>query len=396
MSSSLDSCMELASSDVKLTPLKDLAEFQRGDSITKKSSEEGEYPVISGGQKPAYYINQFNRTGETITVAGSGAYAGFVMYWNKPIFVSDAFSIKVDEQRLLPRYAYHFLLSMQDKIHALKLGSGVPHVYAKDVAKIPIPTPFPNNRIQSLAIQAGIVRILDSFSGLVDKLEAELICRKRQYEYYLNHLLSFDHDDTSGSVQWLKLGDIGTFYRGISFQKKHLVESGVPCIHYGQLYTYYGTATDHTKSFISENMACNKKLAKTGDLVIATTSENLEDVGKATVWLGSEDILVSNDACFFRHNQNPKYIAYIFKTNAFFKDKCKYCTGSKVVRISTNSLANLTVPIPPLAEQERIVTILDNYSRHYHELKDELATEITNRRKQYEYYREQLLSFNKL
>lgn len=182
----------LNGAEVKWMPLGEVAELKRGTTITKKTSAEGKYPVISGGQQPAYYIDKFNRDGETITVAGSGAYAGFVMYWNEPIFVSDAFSIKADETRVLSRYIFHYLLNIQDKIHELKAGGGVPHVYAKDVARFLMPIPCPDNPKKSLDIQRKLVDILDKFTTLEAELEAELDCRKRQYEYYRNQLLSFD------------------------------------------------------------------------------------------------------------------------------------------------------------------------------------------------------------
>lgn len=181
----------LKGAKVELTPLGKVAELKRGTSITKKTSNEGIYPVISGGQQPAYYIDQFNRNGETITVAGSGAYAGFVMYWNEPIFVSDAFSIIADNTKVVSRYLYHFLLNIQDKIYDLKSGGGVPHVYAKDVARFLLPIPCPDNPKKSRQIQGKIVEVLDKFTTLEAELEAELEGRKRQYEYYRNKLLSF-------------------------------------------------------------------------------------------------------------------------------------------------------------------------------------------------------------
>ncbi len=125
---------------VEWKKLGEVAELKRGKTITQKEAQKGNFPVISGGQKPAYYINQFNREGQTITIAGSGAYAGFVQYWEEPIFVSDAFSIKANEEYALPKFIYHFLLNIQDKLYHLKRGSGVPHVYAKDVAEFPIPS----------------------------------------------------------------------------------------------------------------------------------------------------------------------------------------------------------------------------------------------------------------
>lgn len=173
---------------VEWKTLGEVAEFKRGQTITQKTAQEGVYPVISGGQQPAYYIDQYNQTGQTITVAGSGAYAGFVMFWNEPIFVSDAFSIKANEEVLLPRYVFHFLLNKQSSIFNLKKGVGVPHVYAKDLAVFSIPIP-------PLRVQARIVEILDKFTQLEAELEkelaAELEARKKQYAYYRDQLLNF-------------------------------------------------------------------------------------------------------------------------------------------------------------------------------------------------------------
>ena len=132
----------LDGAEVEWKPLSLVTEMQRGKTITAKSANEGNIPVISGGQKPAYYHNESNRDGKTITVAGSGAYAGYIMYWEEPIFVSDAFSIKTDESLLQIKYVYHFLLQNQQKIYAMKKGSGVPHVYPKDIGTLMISTSF--------------------------------------------------------------------------------------------------------------------------------------------------------------------------------------------------------------------------------------------------------------
>jgi len=124
---------ELCPNGVEYKELGEIVKSQRGKTITKELIKDGDIPVISGGQKPAYYHNESNRKGEVITVAGSGAYAGFVMYWDKPIFVSDAFSIECDKSYLNIKYIYYFLQNNQMKIHSLKKGGGVPHVYFKDM-----------------------------------------------------------------------------------------------------------------------------------------------------------------------------------------------------------------------------------------------------------------------
>ena len=183
-----DRLLTFGEDEVEWRAMGEVATLRRGESITRKESNRGEYPVISGGLKPAYHIDRFNRSGVTITVAGSGANAGHVMYWETPIFVNDAFSIEVHGDAAQPRYVYHFLLSIQKRLYGLKVGVGVPHVYAKDVAQIQIPIP-------SLARQAEIVRVLDRLHALshslMDGLPAELRARRKQYEHYRERLLTF-------------------------------------------------------------------------------------------------------------------------------------------------------------------------------------------------------------
>lgn len=187
------------------------------------------------------------------------------------------------------------------------------------------------------------------------------------------------------------LGEIGEFIRGNGIQKRDFQDSGFGCIHYGQIYTYYGLFADHTKSFIDPNLAEKRKKAYKGDLVIATTSENEEDVCKACAWLGEEPIAISGDAYIFRHHQNPKYISYCFQSELFQSQKKKYITGTKVLRVNGDAMAKIHVPVPPLPVQEEIVRILDSFSS----LEAELEAELEARRKQYTYYRNELLTFDR-
>ncbi|MDG6479609.1 restriction endonuclease subunit S [Glaesserella parasuis] len=180
----------LKNREIEFKSLGDVTEMKRGKTITAKDASGGDIPVISGGQKPAYYHNEYNRNGKTITVAGSGAYAGFIMYWEEPIFVSDAFSIKSDETLLDLKYVYHFLLQHQQKIYGMKKGSGVPHVYPKDLSTLVIPIP-------PLDVQQEIVRILDAFTSLT----AELTSRQKQYQYFRDKLLNFDDISDRGGTR---------------------------------------------------------------------------------------------------------------------------------------------------------------------------------------------------
>ncbi|HQR81841.1 MAG TPA: restriction endonuclease subunit S, partial [Thiotrichales bacterium] len=198
-------------------------------------------------------------------------------------------------------------------------------------------------------------------------------------------------------VEWLPLGQpkVGEFIRGGGLQKKDFTDTGVGCIHYGQIYTHYGTYAYKTKTYVSEAFFNKARKAKTGDLVIATTSENDEDVCKSVAWLGSEEIAVSSDACIYRHKLNPKYVSYFFQTEQFQKQKRQHITGTKVRRVNADDLAKILIPIPSSEEQARIVAILDKFDALTNSITEGLPREIELRQKQYEYYRDLLFSFPK-
>lgn len=240
--------------------------------------------------------------------------------------------------------------------------------------------------IPPLKIQEEIVKILDTFT--------ELEARRRQYEYYRNKLLSFEYLKTNGGGYELKmLGEIGKFTRGNGLQKKDLLDSGIPCIHYGQIHTYYENYMHTTKSFVSAENAKKLKKAKKGDLVIAGASENIEDVCKAVVYLGESDVCISGDSFAFSHSLNPKYVGYVFQGEQFIEYKKKYAQGTKVMRLSIERLKQFQIPIPPLETQEKIVNILDQFHALTTDLTSGIPAEIEARKKQYEYYRNQLLTF---
>lgn len=181
--------------------------------------------------------------------------------------------------------------------------------------------------------------------------------------------------------------------RGTGIKKSDFTKTGVGCIHYGQIHTHYGVWSDKTLSFVNPVFSKRLRKAQTGDLVIATTSEDDEAVAKAVAWLGNEEVAVSTDAFIFRHTLNPKYISYFFQTEQFHKQKRAYITGTKVRRISGNDLAKIRIPVPPLAEQARIVAILDKFDTLTNSISQGLPREIELRQKQYEYYRDLLLNF---
>ncbi|MRS14254.1 restriction endonuclease subunit S [Enterobacteriaceae bacterium RIT691] len=200
-------------------------------------------------------------------------------------------------------------------------------------------------------------------------------------------------------VEWLPLGKLGELVRGSGLPKADFTESGVPAIHYGQIYTFYGLSTETTKSFVSQETAEKLKKVNTGDVVITNTSENFEDVGKALVYLGAEQAVTGGHATIFKPSLGivGKYFAYFTQTDFFAGEKRRYSKGTKVIDVSATDMAKIIIPIPcpdnsekSLAIQSEIVRILDKFTA----LTAELTAELTARKKQYNYYRDQLLSFD--
>lgn len=353
----------------------------------------GDVFLLSTGERTGWTTKElagtYLREGEVVSIPwGKSRPVKDVLKYYKGLFVTadNRIATSNNTNLLLNKFLFYYLQKESLLIDGFYRGSGIQHPSMADVLDMVIPIP-------PLSVQKEIVRILDKFTELTTKLSTELAARKKQYSYYQEQLFCFEEN----AVQHLPLGheSIGKFNRGGGLQKKDFTVSGVGCIHYGQIYTYYGTYTHKTKSFVSEEFAAKARMAKYGDLVIATTSENDEDVCKAVAWLGDEKIAVSSDACFYAHNLNPKYVAYFFQTQQFQIQKRPFITGTKVRRVNADDLAKIKIPIPSTEEQERIVTILDKFDTLTTSISEGLPKEIELRKKQYDHYRDLLLTFPK-
>ena len=294
------------------------------------------------------------------------------------------------------KFVYYYLQNLVQLFQQKARANSVklPQLCVADTDSFEIPLP-------PLEIQEKIVECLDKFSALAAELQAELQMRRKQYEYYRTQLLT-PHSDCNSATkpddaqwEWKTLGEIGEMIKGSGIQKSDFVEEGKPCIHYGQVHTFYGTFAYKNKSYISEELYAKCKKAHTGDLVIATTSEDVEACCKATAWLGDEDVAVSGDAHIYRHSQNPKYMAYLFQTEMFAQQKRKCATGAKVTRVHGDDMLKFRFPLPSLAEQERIVSILDKFEALTTSLSDGIPAEQAAQQKRYEYYRDLLLTFDR-
>ncbi len=189
------------------------------------------------------------------------------------------------------------------------------------------------------------------------------------------------------------MGEIGTFIRGRRFTKADYADDGIPCIHYGEIYTRYGVSADAVVSYIDADISTKLRYAKTGDVVLTDVGETVEDVGKAVAWIGDEDVAIHDHCYAFRHSMNPKFVSYCMQTTSFVAEKAKYVARTKVNTLLIDGFSKIRIPVPPLDEQARIVAILDRFDALVNDLSSGLPAEIKARRQQYEHYRDRLLTF---
>ena len=191
----------------------------------------------------------------------------------------------------------------------------------------------------------------------------------------------------------VQLSDIGSLTRGKRFVKADAVEYGTPCIHYGELYTYYGIWAKDVRSHLNPELASKLRFAHKNDVVIVGAGENDWDIGVGVAWLGEDDVAV-HDACYtFVHSQNPKYISYYLRTDGYHNQIKKYVSTGKICAISAEGIGKAVISLPPIEVQNEIVNVLDNFDHLVNSISEGIPAEIEARNKQYEHYRDKLLSF---
>ena len=368
MSKLQDLIQKLCPDGVEYKKLGDVCELSRGKVYSKTYIVEnaGEYPVYSSqtaNNGELGRISTFDYDGEYLTWTTDGAYAGTIFHRKGKFSITNVcglISIKITDLSI--RFLYYWL-SIKAKEHVYS-GMGNPKLMSNQM--IPIEVPIP-----PLKVQEEIVKILDRFAEYAAELQAELQARQEQYEYYRNKLLSFsDINREHTDVTWMKMSEIGSFIRGKRFVRTDIVNDGVPCIHYGDMYTYYGLYATQSKGWLRNELASKMRYAQKNDVVIVAAGENKEDIGIGLAWLGDEPAAV-HDACFI----------------------VKYVSEGKICSISAKGLGNAIIPIPTYEEQVRIATLLNNFEALVSDLSQGLPAEITAVQEQYEYYRNKLLSF---
>lgn len=368
---------KIGSNKVDWVKLGDVCTFTRGKPLSSSDTIPGNVPVVSGGQKPSFYHNRPNRVRNTITVAGSGASAGFVSYWEIPIWVADAFTVDPYEKLTL-KYVYYFLKNNQEKIYRLQKGAGVPHVHGNDIAGIKIPVP-------KVPIQNWIVLILDSFTMLIDKMKQEVELRKKQMEYYREKLLLFDEQE----ADFVKIKDLFDTKNGYTPSTKNpdfWTDKGIPWVKMEDI-RENGTVLSDSAKHITMSAVKGSKLFNANSIILATSATIGVHALVTVPHLSNQRFTNIYPKKEYENKIDMKYAYYyFFKIDRWCKE---HVTLGNFAGVNMSDFYDYDFPVPPLSTQRSIVSTLDAFEQYI----SKLERLITLREKQYAYYREKLLTF---
>ena len=383
--------------------------------VTKGSRSSGIYPYY-GASGIVDFVDDYIFDGEFLLVSEDGANliarkTPIAFPINGRTWVNNHAHVLKFESQIDQKFVSYYLNHID--LSPYISGAAQPKLNKQNLNSIMLP--YPNEQIRK-----RIVQVLDNFDAVCNDLNIglpkEIELRQKQYEYFREKLLTFTAEgvypgqwtvdsewgpsDLIRLLQWVfgtirvELGAICTFIRGNGLQKKDFTEEGYPVIHYGQIYTRYGFSTEKTISFTGQSVFAKLKKAQPGDIVMATTSENVEDVGKAVVWEGNVEVGISGDAYIAKTTQHSRFLNYFFKSIHFQGQKEKKVTGTKVIRINAKDMEKFIIVLSSLEDQSRIVAILDEFDELTTSISQGLPKEIELRQKQYEYFRDSLLRFS--
>ena len=374
--------------------IKDILARQKGINITAQQMKEldsinGTIRVFAGGNTIANIesknIPQNSIIRKPSIIVKSRGNIDFDYYQDLFTHKNELWSYSSNRNNINLKFIYYYLKQntsffiRKAKANSVKL----PQLTVGDTDNFPIPLPH-------IKVQEEIVKILDSFTNLIDVLNEELSLRQKQFEYYREKVLTFDD-----SVKRIKLEDIGFFYGGLSGKTKNdFIEGNKKFVSYMNVFTNSTICLDiNDKVKISDGETQNK--IAYGDILFTGSSETPNECGMSSVVTTEiDEEIYLNSFCFgYRFNNLdgicPKFFSFLLRSTSMRNEISKTANGVTRFNVSKKLLAKVNVFIPSLKVQQSIVTKLDAFESLISSLKEEIAL----RQKQYEYYREKLLTF---
>ena len=363
--------------------LGEVCEIHKGVQFNKTDMKEvGTYPVINGGINPSGYAEVFNEGKNTITISQGGASAGYVNFLRNKFWLGAHCYAVIPYDTVLNKYLYHFIKMNEITLQQCQYGAGIPALAKSTISSLEIPVP-------PLPVQEEIVRILDNFTELQAELQAELQKRKQQYNFYRDNLLNFKNINRGGQteVKWMKLKDIGKVCMCKRILKSQTSSSGdVPFFKIG---TFGGNADAYISQALFNEYKAKYSYPQKGDVLISAAGT----IGRTIVFDGTPSYFQDSNIVWLKHDESivlNSYLRYCYALNPWVVS-----TGGTIARLYNDNILEATIPVPSLANQQRIVSILDRFDTLTNDLTAGLPAEIEKRRQQYEYYRDKLLTFKR-
>ena len=340
--------------------LSDITEIQKGKTITKAKAVKGKVPVIAGGQNPAYFHNESNREANIITVSASGAYAGFINYFDIPIFASDCNTIKSKDEKIISsKLIFHFLKSIQKEIYNLQRGQAQPHVYADDLGKVKIPLPPPG-------IQKKIISEIEK----LEIQEKEAIKEIHKYNAQI-----FSHF-TELNKETKQLGEIVSFKNGLNYNRQSAGET-ITIVGVGDFKDDFTPNIDTLEKIQIEGDLREDYELKANDILVVRSNGSARLVGRFLFIDKLKDktsfsgftirLRVSSEEI------DSKFLCHYLKTEKVRDELTKDSKGSNIKSLNQGMLSAIKVPVPSIEEQKKIVVNIGKIESKIIELEKKLT-----------------------
>lgn len=367
---------KLCPNGVKYKSLNEVCSVMTGKQLNKdKLLDDAEYPVINGGINPSGYWHEFNTDKNTITISQGGASAGYVNYMEEPFWAgAHCYVVKLEDSNVNYRYLYHYVKSIEKKLQQCQQGAGIPSVSRKTIYDNLIPVP-------PLEVQQKIVHILDDFESLISELSTELKAREKQFTYFEEKLLF------NCEFEKVKLGDLCVVNQGLQIPiSQRKMEPGENRYFYITVQFLKGGEENYYIENPQQSVICNKD-----DILVTRTGST----GK--IITGVEGCFHNN---FFKVEPNEKilkrYLYFVLNSRRMYNKMLSVASGGTVPDLPHKKFYNLEIFLPSIDEQTKAITVLEKLYELSYDTSKGLPAEIEKRQKQYEYYRDKLLSFKEV
>jgi len=391
MSKIFDLINEFCSEGVKFDELGVICKsLAKGTLKQEDLVDKGTYPVVNSSRDYYGFYDKYNNEANAFTIASRGEYAGFVKFIDCKFWAGGLcypYTSK-DEEYVLTKFVFYFLKSIEKKNMDILVARGsIPALNKSDIDKVKIPVP-------PLEVQREIVRILDCFTLLTAELTAELTARKKQYEFYRDFLLSFDELNKNGGCELKMLSEVILNVSNIKWSNDDKIYKYIDLTSVDMQNHQIGNLSDISKD---DHPSRAQQIVKFNDIIFATTRPMQKRITLIPEYLDGQ--ICSTGYCVLRINEKialPSWVYYILCTSKFYEYVDKFQQGASYPSISDIAVKKFQIPIPLLAIQRKIVEILDKFDTLVNSIAEGLPCEIKLRQKQYEYYRERLLSFTEI